>query len=209
MALASPAWSQNEPGFAKEGGFAGVAFLPKFTFDGVTFDGRTIYKEVDGDELAVLPRLDTRNLFRFVLGYRARRASLEISYERTPHNGAFMGTPSRATYQAFNVDGRLFFATRHRFQPHLLLGGSVPYLTIKDGSFLDPDTGNAGFRGWGLNTEAGVTVYPHRQFGVSIGYSYRLLWFDGLNGVSNTYFQLRPRFRETSGTIVVTSHVIF
>ena len=209
LALASPAWSQNEPGFAKEGGFAAVSVLPNFTFDGVTFDGQTIYKQIDGDEIAILPRLDTRNLIRVALGYRYRQASIEVSYERTRHTGTFADVPSKATFQAVNLDGRLFFLTRSRFQPYLLLGASLPFFTVTDGSFLDPDVGNATFKGYGVNSEAGVTVYAHRRFGVSVGYNYRLLWFDQLTGVSKTDFRLRPRFHETSGTVVVTSHIIF
>src|SRR5829696_467366 len=39
---------------------AGVSFVPDFTFDGVTFDGRTVYKEVGGEELMILPRVDAQ-----------------------------------------------------------------------------------------------------------------------------------------------------
>jgi Outer membrane protein beta-barrel domain len=210
LALSVPAWSQEEEvGFAKEGGFAGVSFLPDFTFDGVTFDGETIYKEVDGDEIVILPRLDVRNLVRFALGYRGRQASIEVSYDRTSHDGTFLDLPGKATFQAVNVDGRYFFATRQRFQPHVLVGGTMPWFKVKGGSFLDPDTGDASFKGFGLNTEAGVTIYPHRQLGVSVGYNYRVLWFDRVTGVSDTLFELRPRFRETSGTVVVSTHLIF
>ena len=60
-----------------------------------------------------------------------------------------------------------------------------------------------------MNTEAGVTVYVHRQVGISLGYNYRILWFDWATGVTDKMFDLRPRFRETSGAVVVTSHVIF
>jgi len=209
LAFASPAWSQADSGFAKEGGFAAVSFLPGFTFDGVTFDGQTIYKQEDGDEFAILPRLDTRNLIRLTLGYRYRRASIELSYERTRHTGTFLDAPSQATFQAVNLDGRLFFLTRSRVQPHLLLGASLPFFKVTDGSVLDPDVGDATFKGYGVNSEAGVTMYAHRRFGVSVGYNYRFLWFDRMTGVSKTNFKLRPRFHETSGTIVVTSHIIF
>jgi hypothetical protein len=210
LVFAAPAWSQEEElGFAKEGGFVGVSFLPDFTFDGVTFDGETIYKEVDGDEIVILPRLDVRNLVRFALGYRGRQASIEVSYDRTSHNGTFLDLPGTATFQAVNVDGRFFFATRQRVQPHLLVGGTMPWFTVKDGSFLDPATGDASFKGFGLNSEAGVTIYPHSRLGVSVGYNYRVLWFDRVTGVSDTLFELRPRFRETSGTVVVSTHVIF
>jgi hypothetical protein len=209
LAGATPAWSQDEEGFAKQGGFAGVSFVPDFTFDGVTFDGATLYQEIDGEEFMILPRLDTRNLVRLVLGYRARQAAIEVSYDRTAHNGTFLDLGGKATFQALNVDGRYFFATRGRVQPHVLVGGTMPWFTVKDGSFLEPDMGDAKFQGYGVNTEAGVTIYPHRQLGISVGYNYRVLWFDRATGVSDTLFDLRPRFRETSGSIIITSHVIF
>jgi len=209
MSVATPAWSQVQPGVAKEGGYVGVSVVPDFTFDGVTFDGQTGYREVDGDEVAILPRLDSRTMIRGILGYRGRQGAFEFSYDRTRHDGTFMDLPGEAIFQAVNVDGRFFFLTDTRFQPHVLVGGSFPWLTIKDGSFLGPDVGDARFKGYGVNTEAGVTVYPHSQVGVSVGYTYRVMWFDRVTGVSDTLFELRPRFRETSRSIVITGLITF
>ena len=203
LVLAMPASAQLT-GAVKEGGFVGVTFVPRFTFDGVTFDGESAYKEIDGEELMFLPRVDQRKMFRGILGYRYRQAALEVSYERTSHTGTFVGFPMDATFQAINVDGRFFIAPRSRVQPYALIGGSLPWLNIKDGSFLDPDVGDARFKGYGVNTEAGVVIYPHPQVGISVGYSYRALWFDRVKGVSDTLFELRPRFKETSGSVVFT-----
>ena len=52
-------------------------------------------------------------------------------------------------------------------------------------------------------------LYPHRQLGISVGYNYRVLSFDKVTGVKDKLFNLRPRFRETTGTVVVSGHVIF
>jgi hypothetical protein len=209
LALATPLQAQVRQGYAKEGGFVAVTFVPGFTFDGVTFDGESGYKEVDGEELFILPRLDKQDLFRGILGYRARQVSLEISYERTQHDGTFEDFPVDSVYQAVNVDGRYFFLPNSRVQPHVLVGGSFPWLRVKEGSFLDPDVGDARFRGYGINTEAGVTVYPHRQLGIGVGYSYRAVWFDRASGVSDRLGELRPRFRETSGSVAVTGTFTF
>lgn len=202
-----------EPGYAKLGGFAGVTFMPNFTFDGETFDGLAIYKEVDGEELVALPRLDEQPLIRFILGYRARHASLEISYDRTQHDGTFMDEPMDATFQAVNVDGRFFFAPHSRVQPHVLVGGSFPWFNVEEGGFNgdfeDPQVGDARFKGYGLNTGAGVTVYPTPALGISVGYSYRMIWFDRVTGVTDTLYELRPRFRETSGALAVTGTFVF
>jgi hypothetical protein len=35
------------------------------------------------------------------------------------------------------------------------------------------------------------------------------MWFDRMTGVSDTLFYLRPRFRETSGSMVLSGLVIF
>lgn len=216
-ALATPAWSQVEEyepqfpkGYAKEGGYVGFSGLPNFTFDGNTFDGETLYKEVDGEELAILPRLNKRNMFRGALGYRGRQAAFEVSYERTHHNGTFADEiPVDTTFQAVNVDGRFFFLSEKRVQPHVMVGASIPWLMIKDGSYLEPNLGDARWRGYGLNTEGGVTVFPHPRLGVSVGYAYRIMWFDRMTGVTDKLFYLRPRFRETSGSMVISGLVIF
>ena len=63
-------------------------------------------------------------------------------------------------------------ATRGPVQPYVLAGGAVPWLTVTDGSFLDDRVGDARFRGWGVDAEAGVTVYPHPRVGVGVGYAY-------------------------------------
>ncbi len=117
--------------------------------------------------------------------------------------------PGEATFHALNFDERVFLLTGGRIQPHVLLGGSIPWMTIKDGSFLDPNVGDGTFRGFGLNTEAGLTVYPHPRFGVSGGYRYRMMWFDSASGVSHTTYKLRPRFHETTGSVVITATFTF
>ena len=209
MTTAVPARAQAPAGFAREGGFAAVTVVPKFTFDGVTFDGQTFYQEIDGDEIVLLPQLDSCPLVRFVLGYRARQGALEISFDRTTHDGSFGDMPVEATFQAVNVDGRFFFATAHRIQPHILVGGSYPWLKIKDGGVLGDAVGDARFNGFGVNAEAGVTLYPHPQLGLSVGYAYRSIWFDRVTGVTDTLFELRPRFRETTGGLVFTGAFTF
>lgn len=209
FAATASAQEFTQSGAAKEGGYFGVSFLPQFTFDGITFDGETAYKEVDGEELVFLPRVDTRKMVRGILGYRARRAALEVSYERTKHVGSFADVvPMNATFQAVNIDGRLFFAPQSRVQPHLLVGGVYPMLNIKDGSLLGEQFGDARFNGYGINTEAGVTVYAIRELGISVGYSYRSLWFDRVRTVTEKTFKLKPKFREASSSIIITANFV-
>ena len=208
------AWSQDQQGLAKVGGYAGGSFVPKFTLDGETFDGFTYYQEIDGDEISILPKLDKQKMFRGILGYRGEKAALEFSYERTNHNGAFGDEGfGKATFQQLNVDARFFFLTRARVQPYFLVGGGFPWLTIKDGSFLEnqPEAGvgDGTFHGYALNTEVGVTVYPHPQVGIVLGYGYRPIWFDRGTGITDTRYDLRPRFRESSKGAVFTTFFTF
>jgi hypothetical protein len=211
VTFAAPALSQEQPhGYAKEGGYVGVTSVLGFTFDGETFDGETLYKEVDGEELMILPRLEKRNLIRGILGHRWEKGAFEVSYDRTKQSGTFLEEATvETTFQSVNFDGRFFLATHGPVQPHVLVGASIPWLRIKDGSFLDPVVGDARFRGYGVNTEAGVTVFPHPKVGVSVGYSYRIMWFDRASGASDTLFYLRPRFRETSGSLALSGFFTF
>ena len=208
------ALSQEQQGFAKVGGYVGGSFVPAFTLDGETFNGLTAYREVDGDEIALLPKLDKQKMFRGVLGYRYERAALELGYERTNHKGMFADVlTGEATFQQLNVDARFFFLTRGRIQPYVLAGAGFPWLTIKEGSFLldDPDAGvgDGRFKGYALNTELGVTVYPHPQIGIVLGYEYRPIWFDRASGITGQRYELRPRFRESSKGVVFTTHFAF
>ena len=208
------AWSQDGQGFAKVGGYAGATIGPAFTLDGETFDGFTAYREVGGDEVALLPKLDKQKMFRGVLGYRYEKASLELSYERTNHNGEFVDLATgEATFQQISVNSRLFFLTSKRIQPYVMAGGGIPWLNIKDSSFLlddlDAGVGDSSFKGYAINTELGVTVYPHPQVGVILGYEYRPIWFDRATGVTDTDYKLRPRFFESSKGFVFSTLFTF
>ena len=188
--------------------------MPVFTLDGQTFDGLTVYQKINGDEIALLPKLDKQKMFRGIVGHRYERVALELSYERTNHNGVFaeVGT-GEATFQQVNVDTRIFFLTRGRVQPYILAGGGFSRLMIKDGSFLldDPEAGfgDGRFKGYAVNTEVGVTVYPHPQVGIVLGYGYRPIWFNRATGVTDTAYELKPRFRESSRGVVFTTLFTF
>jgi hypothetical protein len=211
LTLATPAWSQEQTGgFAKQGAYVGMSGVLDFTFGGETFDGQSAYKRIDGDEILILPKLEgASHALRAIVGFRTTRGSFEVSYDRTNHRATFLGETGEAVFHAVNFDERIFLITSHRIQPHVLLGGAVPWLTVKDGSFLDPQVGDGNFRGFGVNTEAGVTIYPHPRIGLSAGYRYRVIWFDHASGVTETSYKLRPRFHETTGSVVITGLFTF
>jgi hypothetical protein len=189
--------------------YVGVAWMSDFTLDGVTFDGETLYVAEDTGELFILPQLDKQNLTRFVVGFRARQAALEFSYDRTRHGGTFLDAAGEAVVNAINVDVRVFALTEGRIQPHAVVGMAFPWLDVREGSFLDPIESDARFRGQGINLEGGVTAFLHPRVGASVGYSYRIFWFNRVRGVSDEPYRLDPRFRETSGSVVVMGFFTF
>ncbi len=210
LVFSAPAWSQERPAVVKEGLYVGVSATPGFTLDGLTFDGTTVYKKENGEEIVILPRLGRKTMLRGIVGIRSTRGSFEVGYDQTKHVGTFLGVPGvEATFRSVNFDERIFLVTRKRIQPYVLLGGSIPWLTVTDGSYLDPDLGDATFKGYGVNTEAGVTVFVTPRVGISAGYRYRSMWLSTASGVARTTYQLRPRFRETSGSVVITGLVAF
>lgn len=212
IGAAVPARAQAQapqPGFARERMYVGIALLPAFTLDGVTFDGETGYVEEGGTEVFILPKLDSRSMPRIVAGFRTRPFALEISFERTRHDGTFLDLTGEAAFNAVNVDGKFFFNTGSRIQPHVAAGLAFPWLTVYDGSSDADLVGDATFRGQGLNLEGGVTVFATRSVGVSAGYAWRVMWFNRVRGVNDEPFRLRPRFRETSGSVIVMGFVTF
>jgi hypothetical protein len=209
LGLPPTAWSQEQSDFAKNGAYVALSGISEFTLDGLTFDGSAYYQEIDGDEIMILPRLDAKTAVRGIVGVRNKRGAFEVGYEQTKHVGTFLGMAGTATFHSINFDERIFFVTRGRLQPYGLVGLSVPWLTVKDGSFLAPDVADGSFRGFGVNTEVGATVFVHPRVGVNAGYRYRLMWFDTASGVSDTTYKLRPRFRETSGSITIGASFTF
>jgi hypothetical protein len=91
----------------------------------------------------------------------------------------------------------------------LLIGLSVPILRVEDGSFDDPLLGDAKWRGTGLNTEVGVTVFVSPRVGVSVGYVYRPIWFTTVRGVHDEPLELIPKFRESSAHPTVMAFFTF
>ncbi len=197
--IAHPAAGQQVGrGFAREGIYVGIAPQVNATFDGVSFDGLTLYERIGGTEVAILPKLDEQTTLRALVGFRSQPLALEFSFERARHGGTFDDVPVRSVLTAFNVDGRFFFRTLARVQPHLVVGISIPLLRVEDGSFDDPLLGDARWRGTGLNTEVGVTVFATPRLGLSLGYVYRPIWFTTVRGVHDESLELIPKFRESS-----------
>lgn len=209
LVFASAAHAQEDQGFAKNGLFAGVTGVPAFTFDGVTFDGESIYKQINGDEIMLLPSLESKSTIRGLVGYRVTRGSFEVGYENLDLNATFMGLSGTASFHMLNFDERIYAFTSKRIQPYGLAGFSLPWLTVQDGSFLHERVGDGTYHGHGINMEAGAAVFPIPRVGISAGYRYRVMWFDTATGVTNTRYDLHPKFRETATNVSISVFLTF
>lgn len=217
FAAAAPARAQNAAGrgYAYEGVYVGVGAMPPTSLDNEAFSGDAIYVAEDDGEQFALPTLDSVVLPRVVVGFRSRPMALEFSYDRARYTGSFLGLPRDAVLNVFNVDGRFFFATRGRVQPHLVIGMAFPWLKVPDGSFApesdftDAPQGDATFRGYGLNTEVGVTLFVTPRVGVSAGYAWRALWFRRVRGIGDEPKELHPPFDAFRGHAAVMGFVTF
>jgi hypothetical protein len=168
LTFASAAIAQETPGFAKNGLYVGATGVPNFAFDGVTFDGSSIYQQIGGNEILLLPRLESKSTLRSVAGYRLTRGSFEVGYERLKQTATFLGAPGEATFQTLNFDERLYAFPRKRIQPHGLAG----YFTAVAGVGRKLD--RVGRRTYHVMVSIwGGAVYPHPRIGISTGYRTR------------------------------------
>ena len=199
--------STGRAGYAKTGGLIRVAGLFDAAITGSQLDGAHYF--TDGDQLLLLPYLHQTSGVEVSVGFRNERGAFEAGFERTRHRASFDIASGDATFNAVNLDGKAFFATRRRVQPYGLLGLALTWLTVPDGAISRTDTGDATFIGPGINTGAGVSVFLNRRVAVQIGYAYRFLWFARASGIDSGAEDLDPAVRASSGHIVVGTTVIF
>jgi opacity protein-like surface antigen len=205
---ASAAWGQPPAKrYAKEGAIVGVSATLDTTLEGDYFDGDHFFR--DSQEVFLVPQLNRRTNMRVMAGFRGGSGAFEASYEQTRHDGSFAGLTGFAMLHAINLDGRFFFATRHRVQPHVLVGLAIPWLTVEEGAATRTETGNVTYTGPGLNAGAGVTVYVHPRLGINLGYGYRAIWFLRGSGVLGKNNELKPAPRGAMRGVTVGTTVTF
>src|SRR5215212_8903675 len=98
--LAPAVWSQENTDFQKDGPYVALSGVPGFTLDGLTFDGSSYYQKVGGEEILILPRLDSRTALRGIVGFRTTRGAFEVGYEQTKHVGTFLDFSGEATFHS-------------------------------------------------------------------------------------------------------------
>ena len=133
----------------------------------------------DGEEIVILPSFEgAHNALRAVGGYRQGRGAFEVSYDRTKHDGTFLGRPSEATFHVLNFDERVYLLNE---KPHPAASAARRLDSLDDDQgwqLSGSELGDGSFRGFGMNTEGGRDGVSAPRVGVSTGYRYRVMWFD-------------------------------
>jgi hypothetical protein len=170
--------------YAKQGFYLGVT--GNYNTIGGDFDGKTV--EGSFNEVVAVPKVDDALGVGIVLGYRAQKGAIELSYVRSQHDTTFLGYPlGDATYNTINVDGKYFFNSDQPLQPFLLLGMCFPWLKVKNSSVSSEDfetlqSGDATFYGIGLNLGTGIAYYLNPRVAITGGITYRLNAYTGISG---------------------------
>jgi hypothetical protein len=116
-------------GFRQNRVGTGGSFVPGFTLDGETFDGFTYYREIDGEEIALLPKLDKQMMFKGMLDTDMEKAAWSSATNAPATTETFggVGKPVEATFQQLNVDVRSFFLSHRAGSTYVLAGVGFPW----------------------------------------------------------------------------------
>jgi opacity protein-like surface antigen len=165
---------------AKEGYFVG-GMAAAATMEDDDLDGTTALVSPSGNEAAVAPDLGGGYGWGISIGYRGETDSLQYTYNVTEHDSESTLTSGDDLLKCYSLDFKHHFNVDGRFQPFLMLGVTVPRLTVEDGS-IDTGTltsnGNAKFQGLGLNAGGGAALYVSSRIALFGEAFYRWAYFN-------------------------------
>ena len=142
-------------------------------------DGLTLWHF---DKAFFVPRLEAALDYGLALGFRREGGlwELNVSVAKPPGTVGPTAHDVRLTRIELNGWG---FPWKHIFiQPYGLLGLSLAFMSVTDGSRLGGTTSDAAYTGFGLNAGGGLLVNIGRRLFVSGGVKYRWTWFFYVNG---------------------------
>lgn len=166
--------------------------------------------QVSNPEIDFIPAI-TRNFgWGAMAGHREGPWAAEISFWRSEHNavyytsGGSVTISDPASLQSVNLDVKRYFLTQIPTQPFLSVGFSLPWLWVRQGSYLyDPTlttplaNNDLTISGIGLNLAVGMEIYLGDQFSLVGGAGRRWAGFDQVNGatkipLNQIYFNGNP-----------------
>ncbi len=186
MLAASSVFAQEQKPYAKNGFYLGIA-APRNEIAG-SFDGETVL--TGGGELIAVPKVASSFGLGVLVGGRTGQSALEVGYLRSRHNVTFLEAPGKADYHVLNFDARYYLTAKSAAQPFVLLGATLDWLIVEEGSVSETEVGDATFQGGGFYAGGGLAIYLHPRVSISGEAAYRLIGYGGehsVKGVMNEW----------------------
>ena len=176
-------------------------------FGPATIAGTTV---VSNPEVDLIPAITRKFGWGVMVGRREGPWAAEISYWRSEHTadytgGAAVTISNPASLQSLNLDFKRYFFTYLPAQPFVSMGLSVPWLWVRQGSYIfDPTLttiygiDDETIQGIGLNLGVGLEIYLDNNFSIVGGALRRWTSFDQINGaekipLNQMYFSGNPK----------------
>lgn len=150
---------------------------------GGSFDGTG--SVADGGSSKVLPDLDTANGIKLIAGYQSDKGAFELSYNRSKHDGTWLGLDMPSEFKSYNLDFKIFVFKEiiNRIQPLLALGVASITLTVEGGSTDGFSTADAKFKGFALRYGGGIEISLHEHIAIGLLGIYRRGSYNSGSGI--------------------------
>lgn len=193
LLVAPKANAQEKRIYAKSGFYIGVT-APRNSVEG-SFDGESVL--TGGGEIIFVPKVVSNFGVGALIGGRAGKSALELSYQRSRHNVTFMEATGKADYHVLGLEARYYLVSKEAVQPFVLIGGVLDWLVVREGSATEDKLGDATFEGGGFSFGGGLAIYVHPRISISGEGSYRLIGYGGehaVKGVLNEWTAISGDF---------------
>ncbi|MDP2915108.1 MAG: hypothetical protein Q8O91_06615 [Candidatus Aminicenantes bacterium] len=178
VTLASASAAAQDPKRAGEGFFITVSDQ-SLAFKG-DFDSRLVLWHFD--KAFFVPELKHATAFGFSLGIKRSSWLWELIYVNSRHPSASEDREGSSFYRSVEIDGRSFLVKDFPLKPYILVGISVPWLTVDQGAEMYGVKYRATYIGLGLNFGGGIIMDIAPFLFVSGGVVYRALGYFYVSG---------------------------
>jgi hypothetical protein len=173
VTLASASAAAQDPKRAGEGFFIAVSGQ-SLAFKG-DFDGRLVLWCFD--KAFFVPEMKNATAFGFGVGFKRNAWLWELLYVNSRHPSAFKDRDGSSVYRSVEIDGRTFLVKDSAIKPYILVGISVPWLTVDQGAEMYGLKYRATYFGLGLNFGGGIILDIAPFLFMSGGLAYRVLGY--------------------------------
>ena len=182
--LGSYVYAEDSEFFIEEGFYIGGSLVHNSI--GSDFDGNSGYRYAEGNQLSVVPSVDSDIGFGCFIGYRLERWALELSYQRVEHDTSNVLTGSQdSDYNVIDLNVKVDVLPQGRFRPYALVGIGAPWFNVDN--VRTDDNGatwsDSTFKGYTVNGGLGFSYYFNPRWFLTAGAMYRWQHFRDLDGL--------------------------